>query len=294
MAQTLEALSRRMGTLQSIRGIVRTMKTLAAVNATPYDRAAGAIKAYHATILDGLQIFAHSNPNFELTASDSKASKIALIFGSDHGLCGGYNESILNAAIENGVSKNWRIFAVGTRMADELTSRGLVPNEVFIPPASVEGIGRLASEILIAIDRHRHQTEEEINVTMFFTRHGERGERASASQPLLPLDRNFLSDLRKRPWVSRALPILMMQPDIMFAALVRNHLFASLFGAAVEAMATENAARLALMQQAERSINDRYDEMLQETRSARQSEITNELLDVIVGYEALKPKSAKV
>ena len=51
---------------------------------------------------------------------------------------------------------------------------------------------------------------------------------------------------------------------------------------------TENAARLAQMQQAEQSIDDRLEALTAETRSVRQSEITTELLDVIIGFEALK------
>jgi F-type H+-transporting ATPase subunit gamma len=64
------------------------------------------------------------------------------------------------------------------------------------------------------------------------------------------------------------------------------------FRAAAEAMATENAARLALMQQAERAIDERLSELLFATRSARQSDVTNELLDVIAGFEALKKPGA--
>jgi F-type H+-transporting ATPase subunit gamma len=79
-----------------------------------------------------------------------------------------------------------------------------------------------------------------------------------------------------------------MQPDELFMALIRGHLFASLFRAAAEALVTENAARLALMQQAEQSVDDRLDALQSETRALRQTEITTELLDVIIGFEALK------
>ena len=53
-------------------------------------------------------------------------------------------------------------------------------------------------------------------------------------------------------------------------------------------MVTENSARLALMQQAEQSVDERIEEVTGELRSVRQDEITNELMDVIIGFEALK------
>lgn len=295
MAQTLETLNHRMATLQSIRSIVRTMKTLSAVNAAPYDRAAASIKAYHETILQGLQIFAMSAPLPEVMAEvDSHAPKIALVFGSDHGLCGGYNETIAAAAKAHVSGKDWHILAVGAQMEDALNGLGLAISSRFMPPASPDGIGRLAGEILVALDDYRVGVQEnEIALTLTFMQRSGHGLQAAVTEELLPLSPTFLMDLAKRPWDSRSLPILMMDDVAIFTALIRNHLFASLFRAAAEAIATENAARLALMQQAERAIDDRYEEMLQAVRSARQSEITNELLDVITGFEALKKKYAK-
>jgi F-type H+-transporting ATPase subunit gamma len=72
------------------------------------------------------------------------------------------------------------------------------------------------------------------------------------------------------------------------AALIRSYLFAEIFRAAAEAMVTENAARLARMQQAERSVDEQLEALTAEMRSVRQTEITTELLDVIIGFEALK------
>ena len=84
-----------------------------------------------------------------------------------------------------------------------------------------------------------------------------------------------------------------MAPAALFQALLRGHLFASLFRAAAEALVTENAARLALMQQAEQSVDERLDALLSDTRTVRQTDITTELLDVIIGFEALKKRKPK-
>lgn len=56
-------------------------------------------------------------------------------------------------------------------------------------------------------------------------------------------------------------------------------------------MVTENAARLARMQQAEQSVEDRLDALRSEANALRQDGITTELLDVIIGFEALKGRS---
>ncbi|NLJ91448.1 MAG: ATPase, partial [Aeromonadales bacterium] len=51
-----------------------------------------------------------------------------------------------------------------------------------------------------------------------------------------------------------------------------------------EAMVTENAARLALMQQAEQSVDERLEEVQGDLNYVRQTDITNELMDVIIGH----------
>ena len=90
-----------------------------------------------------------------------------------------------------------------------------------------------------------------------------------------------------------SLPQFSLPPDQLLAALIRSYLFAELFRAGAEALVTENAARLARMQQAEQSVDEKLEELTAETRSVRQSEITTELLDVIIGFEALKDRDKR-
>ena len=53
-------------------------------------------------------------------------------------------------------------------------------------------------------------------------------------------------------------------------------------------MASEQAARLASMQAAERNIEERLEEMQAQYRRRRQQAITEELLDVVAGFETLR------
>jgi F-type H+-transporting ATPase subunit gamma len=84
-----------------------------------------------------------------------------------------------------------------------------------------------------------------------------------------------------------------MEADALLSSLIRSHIFASVFRASAEAMVTENSARLALMQQAEQSVDERIEAVEGELRSVRQTEITNELMDVTIGFEALKKRGSR-
>jgi F-type H+-transporting ATPase subunit gamma len=59
------------------------------------------------------------------------------------------------------------------------------------------------------------------------------------------------------------------------------------YRAFAESLASENASRLAAMQAAERSIDERLEELRGEFRYQRQHAITEELLDIVSGFEAL-------
>ncbi|MFP3870922.1 MAG: F0F1 ATP synthase subunit gamma, partial [Syntrophobacteria bacterium] len=85
-----------------------------------------------------------------------------------------------------------------------------------------------------------------------------------------------------------ALPMYTMAWDPLFSALIREYLFISLFRAFAESLASENASRLASMQGAEKNIEERLGELRTRFHQQRQMSITEELLDIVAGFEALK------
>lgn len=285
MAQTLEVLARRSDSMKGIRSVVHTMKTLSVINAAPYEHAARGIEAYHATVLDGLHAFlSQSGP---IPTPTRNPQRVVVVFGSDHGLCGNYNEALAAHVAQEITAKATTVLCIGAQMADALADQGLGVAHTFFPPASVDGIGRLANLLTRKLDAMR-QGGRPLAVSLAYFARVEGGLQVAKTVALLPLDPALVADLQAKPWASRSLPQFTMPPDDLFMALIRGHLFASLFRAAAEALVTENAARLALMQQAEQSVDDRLDALQSETRALRQTEITTELLDVIIGFEALK------
>ncbi|WP_417565152.1 F0F1 ATP synthase subunit gamma [Marinobacter sp.] len=294
MTQTLETLSRRTATLTSIRGIVHTMKTMSAINAVPYEHAAGSVESYHQTVLSGLRAFVAKTGPIAMPVAAS-AERILVVFGSDHGLCGNYNEVLAVTARTEAfrVDGGTRVLCVGARMNDALSDQGLSPEVTLLPPASADGIGRLASDLVTRLDEiGGGDVHNRIAVTLVFTRRAGKGQREPVVSPLLPLAPSLLSDPGRVGWQSRSLPDYTMRAMPLLAALLRNHIFASVFQASAEAMVTENAARLALMQQAEQAVDDRLEEVGGQFRLVRQDEITSELMDIIIGFEALKKKSS--
>lgn len=80
---------------------------------------------------------------------------------------------------------------------------------------------------------------------------------------------------------------------LLFRVLSANTFFLSLYRAAVESLASENAARLASMQAAEKNIEERLGDLQANYRQQRQNSITEELLDIVSGFEALNPNRTR-
>jgi F-type H+-transporting ATPase subunit gamma len=286
---TLEALTKRIETTQSLRSVVRTMKALSAASIAQYEGAVRSMRQYMRAVEMGLGVVMRSG---QVSVRESKAasgSVMVVVFGSDHSLCGAFNERIIRAAIEEqcqSVAEDWRWLAVGGRAAYTLESAGRAVEKTIELPGTASGLVDTARRLLVAIDDWRARYK----VTRVLLFHNRRREEAAIPHrlQLWPLDRHWLDSLAQRPWRSRTIPTFTMNGSHLFAALAREHLFANVFRSGAESLASEHATRLAAMQYALRNIDDHLAEMTAAFRRKRQDKITTELMDIVAGFEMSK------
>lgn len=284
---TLETLGRRIATTEDLQSIVGTMKSLSAVSIRQYEEAVAALRGYSRTIELGLQVVLQRDGPAMAAPTAVPAPTLAVVFGSDHGLCGRFNHEIAHAArAELRDAPGTRYLVAGARPAAILEALGETVEETFLLPGAVGGLGETTQRILGAIDARRAK-EPAIRVRLFHNRRTTGGSASPTSLQLLPLDPEWLAGLVRRRWSGRSLPTFTMAAESLFAALVRQHLFIGLIRAAAESAASEHATRLAAMQAAERNIEERLGEMNADYRRKRQDSITEELLDLVSGFEAL-------
>jgi len=290
--ETLETLGKRIATTKDLQSIVRTMKSLSAVSIRQYEQAAAALTAYNGTIELGLQVLLREGPVPDATEPQPDLRTAAIVFGSDHGLCGRFNEQVVrfaHAEMQRLIpfARDRTYLAIGIQAATHLESLDEVIDAYLFLPGAVSGLTATAHAILLKIDAW--QREHGIGRVLLF--HNTRAVDVTATPvtaQLLPLDPRWLQRIAARHWPSRALPTHRMESRALFAALIREHLFVSLYQAGAESMASEHATRLAAMQAAERNIQEHLDEMSSAFRHRRQEAITEELLDIVGGYESLR------
>lgn len=291
---TLGDLQSRLTSLEELRSIVRTMKALSAASIRQYEHAAQSLPHYYRTVEYGLQaVLRSADPAAGgLTEAPGEGPAILVAFGSDHGLCGRFNEALADhlCAQAGGEADRRMVLAVGARIAAALEQRGEHVRAALFLPASAEHITDTVQNILLTLDAWRAEARDAGRVSVFGNRPARGRDYSPGSLRLLPVDPAWLRRLADRPWPSRSLPAMTMARPVLFSRLLRQYLFVSLFRACAESQASEHAARLAAMQSAERSLDERREEVTSAFRRARQSAITAELLEVVSGFEAIEPE----
>ena len=104
---------------------------------------------------------------------------------------------------------------------------------------------------------------------------------------LFPLDQEWLQELTLRKWPTSNLPLYTLSWDQLFYSFIHQFFYISLYRAFIESMASENASRLVAMQKAEENIEERLENLNSQFNCQRQNSITEELLDIVAGFEAL-------
>jgi F-type H+-transporting ATPase subunit gamma len=294
MSESIAGLRRKIAGAGDLHAVVRTMKALAASSIGDYERAVLALADYDRMVSLGLgECFrqARADPGAgpdraAIAASDPIG---AIVFGSDQGLVGPFNDVIAEhaAGALAALPGKAQVWAVGERVQAHLKDAGLDVLGTYAVPGSVEAIAPLIAQIQIDSEAHRASSGM-TQVHIFHNRPLAASLYEPIGQRLLPLDTAWQQNLAAVHWPRKAgWPEVLDHRATTLRALIREYLFISLFRACAESLASENASRLAAMERADRNIKDLLEQLHSTFHRLRQGSIDEELFDVTAGYEAL-------
>ncbi|HVU05500.1 MAG TPA: F0F1 ATP synthase subunit gamma [Polyangiaceae bacterium] len=295
MSDTQAGLRRKIDGARDLQSVVRTMKALAASNIGQYERSLRALSDYSRTVELGLS--ACFREGDVMTARVQQIGRTeanvvgAVVFGSDQGLVGRFNEVVSDEAMNflAPLGGEPHVWAVGERVHARLTSAGLPVTGLFAVPNSVRAIAPLVGQILLESEA-RHGTPGVTELYLFYNCPASGAVHAPVRQRLLPLDTDWRRELTELPWPTARLPEVVGAGTATLGALVREYLFVSLFRACAQSLASENASRLAAMERADKNINELLETLNGLFHRSRQSGIDEELFDVVSGFEALSKR----
>jgi F-type H+-transporting ATPase subunit gamma len=151
------------------------MKAVAASSIGQYEKSVHALDDYYRTVELGLGVCFRKSGPAPLMAERKGKTVVdaigAVVFGSDQGLVGQFNDVVADHAVKTlaALTAKSEVWAVGERVHARLTDAGLPLIGLFSVPGSVRGITPLVGQILVGCGMHRSQGDA-TELHLFFNR----------------------------------------------------------------------------------------------------------------------------
>ncbi len=249
MSDTLASLRRKIDGAVKLKSVVRTMKAVAASSIGQYEAAVRSLADYEHCVELGLSLCFRQKGTMATSPKRRSDEAVgAIVFGSDQGLVGQFNEAVTEFTKTklDTLSGEKKLWVIGERIYGSLADSGLPIADQFSIPSSVDSITQVVEQLQIALEEQPAHPATEVYV--FHARPTSGALYEPVCQRLLPFDAEWQKNLTKIPWPTKSLPELFGHGEVTLRALIREYLFIVLFRACAESLASENASRLAAMQ----------------------------------------------
>ena len=270
----------RLGGMRQLLDVVGAMRSLAGMRMLEAQHTLPGIRRHAELIADAIADTLSLVQPLEEGHRVGSARRALVICMAEHGFVGGFNERLVEE-----VTRLYRsgdmLFVLGTRGSLRFFERGFRP--AWSHPmatrsrAATESVQNLATELYRQIAAGRATRVETIYCRLLHA-----GAPEIHHRTILPFDTGSMVPRRHR-----SAPLHNLAPALLHEKLVAEYIFALLTEAAVESIASENEARFVAMESAHDNIERKLNVLRQQAREARQSEITNEILELTTAQTAL-------
>jgi F-type H+-transporting ATPase subunit gamma len=294
------ALRRRIKSIQSTKKITRAMELIAAsrivraqqrvLAARPYIEQLTAVIANLARAGAGL-----SHPLLETREQVSTVGFVVIT--ADRGLCGGYNANMQRAteraiAREQAAGRDYRLVAVGRKGNNFFRYRRYRIDgsfSGFSEMPTYEDARAIAARVM-----ELYSSGEIDQVQLVYTRFLSLGSQRATERQFIPLDPDAIVETaEKKEGGTTDAYEFEPSPDEILAELLPRYVEARLFGALLEAAASEQVARQRAMKAATDNANELIKNLNRIANRARQETITTEIMEIVGGAEGMSQAAAK-
>jgi F-type H+-transporting ATPase subunit gamma len=294
---SLKDLRSRIASVKSTRKITSAMKMVAASKLRRAQDAAEAARPYAermGTMLGRLATAVGSNEGApKLLAGTGKDDvHLLVVFTADRGLCGGFNASIvkatrLKAKALQAEGKTVKLICVGRKGADALKRE--FGDNIVARYTGIEGKKGIdfssASDVGDKVLALYEEGEFDV-CTIFYNKFVSAISQVATAQQLIPFVGEEAAEQEEAAATSAVYDYEPSEEAILADLLPRN-VGVQIFGAMLESSASEHGARMSAMDNATRNAGDMIDRLSIQYNRSRQAQITNELIEIISGAEAL-------
>jgi F-type H+-transporting ATPase subunit gamma len=288
----------RIASVKNIQKITRAMEMVAAARLRRAETRIAALRPYAGAIRRMTRQAAEAAgdvPALPILADRDQEQRVALLLvTADRGLAGAFNSQIIRAGTRTGddftaEGREVVYYATGRRGVSSLTFRNRAPEQGFtgFTERPTYANAREIANVLTAAYVDGKVDRVEILYNGYISPMSQEVRR----ETLLPLQKATILDEQGDEGEEKsgvhALVDYEPEPEEILARLVPDYVEISIYRALLESTASELGARMTAMRSASDNAGDIIDDLTLEMNRARQAEITQEIMEVVAGAEAL-------
>ncbi|MBB4664411.1 ATP synthase F1 subunit gamma [Conexibacter arvalis] len=290
----------RIASVKNIQKITRAMEMVAAARLRRAETRIAALRPYAGAIRRMTRQAAEAAgdvPALPILADRDQEQRVALLLvTADRGLAGAFNSQIIRAGTRTGdeytaEGRQVVYYATGRRGVSSLTFRNRTPEQGFTgftERPSYANAREIANVLTAAyIDGKVDRVEILYNGYISPMSQEVRRETLLPLQKATILDEQGAEGEQEEVGGAQALVDYEPEPEEILARLVPDYVEISIFRALLESTASELGARMTAMRSASDNAGEIIDDLTLEMNRARQAEITQEIMEVVAGAEAL-------
>ncbi|NQS90814.1 MAG: ATP synthase F1 subunit gamma [Chloroflexi bacterium] len=282
--------------IKSVKNISQVTRALQAVSSSKVRKAIDQLEDTRPYSVKAWQVLKHISEQPDrsslhplLDHHQEVKSVIAIVVSSDRGLAGPYNSNLIRAADvwAETIDVPVKYITVGKRGRDQLLRRGkdiLAEFSNLPPEPSYTDISTVGT---IAVDQFLDDVVDE--VYLIYTQFINRMNHKPVVKKLLPLDQDPEDRVRDFEVAEPLVGGYIFEPDqkSLLEEIIPRFTVLQVFHAVIESLASEHSARMVAMKNATDNATDLADALQLDYNNARQQAITNEMLDIAGGAEAV-------
>ncbi len=289
---TLQDIRRRISSTQNMRKVTKAMELVSAAKLRRAQARMEALRPYAGAMVEmmrDLATFATEKSSFALLREhDTAKAEALLVITGDRGLAGAFNANVLRACFaadrdlaDRGLER--RLLVVGKKGIGTLRFRGMTVDQSWSGKSDRPTYADAEAMAKAVIDLY---TAEQVDrVRLIYNHFKTPIEQKLMDVQILPIEhQEIYTEGRERPMVS-----YLYEPEEaeIFRSLLPRYVEIAIFRALLESSASEQGARMTAMRNASDSADDMIDTLTLSMNRARQASITQEILEVVAGAEAL-------
>lgn len=280
---TLRDIKKRLHSAENIQHITKAMEMVAAVRLRKALNKLDLFRPYAEKMQELLQQLATTSDPHPFYEARPVKRKGVLIVTADKGLCGAYNNNVLNAAdklLRKEGYGNGVLFLAGNKSIDYYKNK---PHEIkFTLRDLAHHLHSTEVERLSVFLTQGFMAEEWDEVTVIYTHFKNILSREVRIEPLLPIPKGEINSKNSTDYIFEP------NPQEIYSALMPKYFFTRIMKILSEAHVSELGARVTAMKAATKNADEMIDKLTLIRNKVRQAGITKEMLEITSGAEGLE------